>query len=404
MEEAAPITTTTTTTSPSATTTTSPSAAAVVAAQMTATGRVAKTTHPDHHDAAVEDDDDGLGKATADLSQLNLHGSHYDHDHDDDSSIGSIGSGVHNSFDGIVEDPSGYNEEDIAATNNANNQVLVATKENRWVWRLRFLTTLIMGCVMIAVCVTVYYLSRRGEKVDFEQDFLDIGDKLVTSFEEEILLRIGLLESFADEITANAQTTVIMEDENGTITSIETRTFPFVTPNSFARRSFVVAKMAQLANVVWMPRVETEQLQEWNQYSATSPNWKLEGMAVALNVDPATLEGNVSPLPPVLMNFHWGGPPKPEDGVGPYYVAWSITPVNNFTMANINFYQDLEHRAAIDRAYHTQKPSFEMSYHFLDPTTQEGMQYQFYQHNPYIDYQNDAFAVTFVPGKMKSKE
>ncbi|CAB9514588.1 unknown protein [Seminavis robusta] len=71
-------------------------------------------------------------------------------------------------------------------TRDLYTELEVAKKEDRWVFWLRILTTLVLLAVAVTVCVVVYLEGRKSETKSFEQDFSDLGEKMVQSFEAKV--------------------------------------------------------------------------------------------------------------------------------------------------------------------------------------------------------------------------
>ena len=92
-----------------------------------------------------------------------------------------------------------------AGQNNDNNDDdddahgLVA-QEDKWIFGLRVLTVFILALVTTTVCVGVYMESRRSERDDFVNDFIDIGEKLVASFGKGVQQRLESLKVFHKRI------------------------------------------------------------------------------------------------------------------------------------------------------------------------------------------------------------
>jgi hypothetical protein len=152
-----------------------------------------------------------------------------------------------------------------------------------------------MACVVIAVCLTVYYLTRSSEKQDFEDDFVDLGGSVATSFESVVEQRFGILESFVAEITANSN-----------------QSMPFVTPIGYAYQADTVSRLAHVLFLKLIPRVERAQVGAWSAYMAANKGWKAEGIVIAAGIDPEDV--NASPISPTILDIHSGGPPRPDKG------------------------------------------------------------------------------------------
>ena len=97
----------------------------------------------------------------------------------DDDDIMSMAFSLHNSqgdlnFDGSKKD---------------TFELGVAKKEGEWVWWLRFMTGAVLVSVAIVVCLVVFLTGRGGENEQFDQEFSNLAEKLVQSFEKAVKQR-----------------------------------------------------------------------------------------------------------------------------------------------------------------------------------------------------------------------
>ena len=186
--------------------------------------------------------------------------------------------------------------------------VEVAKEEDKWVWRLRLLTVLVLIAVTVVVCVVVYQEGRKSETAAFEQDFSDLGEKLVRSFEGIVEQRFGIVESFADTITSDS-----LAAGNGT------STFPYVTPHNFIYRVENTAELAQLMFLLFLPRVQRSEVNEWSAYAKENTQWYTQGWAHQAGVPEEDVpEPNVFPT---IMNVHNPNGPGPALKVTPNKVS-----------------------------------------------------------------------------------
>ncbi|CAB9530583.1 Receptor-type guanylate cyclase gcy [Seminavis robusta] len=273
-------------------------------------------------------------------------------------------------------------------TRDLYTELEVAKKEDRWVFWLRILTTLVLLAVAVTVCVVVYLEGRKSETKSFEQDFSDLGEKMVQSFEAKVEQRFGVIDAFAESVTSDAN-----------------HSFPYVTPPNYAFRAETAATLAQLFFIIFIPIVQKEQLETWNQYvQQNEQQWRVEGWAQVIGANPEDV--NVTdvgfyPMPPQMMNFHNPNGPGPVQKVTPdhtlFYPVWCTWPLNPSSAANVDMYGDVDHRVTIDTTLETGKPTFEVSHDYLDEETEKDGRYGLLKSNRNFDYQDDPHALAWFP-------
>lgn len=124
-----------------------------------------------------------------------------------------------------VEEEDKFEEEtETAAAHEPKLQV--AQGESRAVWYLRGSTFLILGTFALAVCLQIYFSYTKNEHESFERGFEDVRAKLVDSFDRTIQARFGIVEKFANDITAHASYAKETRNES----------WPFVTVPQFEVR------------------------------------------------------------------------------------------------------------------------------------------------------------------------
>ncbi|CAJ1951428.1 unnamed protein product [Cylindrotheca closterium] len=276
----------------------------------------------------------------------------------------------------ISESEANYDENRVES---AQPDLVVAKDEGRWVWRLRLLVAFVLMSAMIAVCVGVYLNGRRNEQESFERDFEGLVDKLVISFESVAKQRFGAIEIFVSGVTVTAN-----------------QTWPFVTPQEYTRRATAVHEMAALLYSIMLVRVTDDQRTEWEEYTAANQDWKREGMAFLMSMDPADIVA--APMSPTIMDKDTTHDVRVIDaGPGPYFVSWMTNPVNNGTATNDNFYRDSEHRANMDYVIANKRPAFGPSFDYVDPATPKDDRYNIYRAASDLEYQGDPTAVVQFP-------
>jgi hypothetical protein len=196
-----------------------------------------------------------------------------------------------------------------------------AKEENNAVWYLRFFVFLLLACVALAVCLSVYYVGTASEKEDFEQDFEDLGDKLVESFGLTIRQRFGIVENFALDLTS-----FVNNDANNS--------WPFVTLPDYERRAGNTARLADLTTLHMIVRVETEQRTAWDAYSNLNQGWFAEGFAIQQGIPVEDVEA--PPIAPTIIMPTPEGEIVPDPGPGPFFPIWQTFPVIPVPLSNYN--------------------------------------------------------------------
>ena len=266
----------------------------------------------------------------------------------------------------------------------ASNDLVLAKSEDKWVWRLRFLTAFVLIGLALAVCLVVYFEGRNSERKDFEQRYLDLAEKLVSSCESVIKQRLGIVQNFALDMTSQA---------NGT--------WPLYIPTDFTIKAESVGRLASIASMFMLHRVTAEQRQDWESFAVANEGWMREGISYLQGVP--VEEAESAGVFPTIMNAHWGGwPPIRDDGPGPYWVLYNAHPVSADLPGNANLHRDKEHGPFMDQVYATGTPVFEHSSDFLNETLREQERlYQVLKNNEHLDYQDDPYAFILFPGKSQ---
>ncbi|CAJ1951432.1 unnamed protein product [Cylindrotheca closterium] len=261
----------------------------------------------------------------------------------------------------------------------AQPDLVVARDESKWVWRMRLLVAFVLMFAMIAVCVGVYIDGRNSEQENFEKDFEGLVDKLVVSFESMVKQRFGAIDLFFSDVTVSAN-----------------ESWPFVTPPEYTRRMKAVHEMAALFLSSVLVRVTDDQRTEWEEYAVANQDWKRDGMAFSMGMDPADIVA--APIPPTIMDKDtFPDEIVVDQGPGPYFVMWTMHPVTNSTMPSKNMYRDPEHRPIMDYVVANRRPAFGASSDYTDPGTPKVGRYIRFQQADNWEYQDDPVAFLQYP-------
>ncbi|CAB9497503.1 Receptor-type guanylate cyclase gcy [Seminavis robusta] len=258
----------------------------------------------------------------------------------------------------VFENDSGGGKEDLDADFEGNSKqhlepeaLELAKKENMYVWYLRFVVTALLGAVALAVCLSVYFVTKRSEEADMENDFVDLSEKLVDTFEITFQQRFGIVDNFAQELTS-------YEKDAPNVT------WPFVTMPDFERRAGRTAALADLFCILILPMVPAEQRVEWEHYAVANQGWRGEGLALQQGIPVEDVQ--VRQMEPRMAKFLPDGTIAPEDRPGPYFPIWQTFPAVNLeghTLLNLYRWSPL-YTSSIDSVLQNKRPVLPASYDY----------------------------------------
>ena len=81
---------------------------------------------------------------------------------------------------------------------------LAGTGNNKAVGYLRLAVYIVVVVTALLVCILVYVIAKKDEQTNFEDNFAAFADKLVESFNNEVEVRIGAINSLSTAITTFA--------------------------------------------------------------------------------------------------------------------------------------------------------------------------------------------------------
>lgn len=292
-------------------------------------------------------------------------------DNDDESSQSGIG------YDD-TEQPEGNDN----VVDNKEEGLDLAKNEDKWVVCLRIFTALLLILVALTVCLGVYFEGRHSEKQDFETGFEDLASKLVSSFGDVVEQRFGVIQSFGEDITSQAD-----------------GAWPLVTPRDYIHRTEVIVRLANLIFLVFFPIVTRDKVEAWENYANETKGWREEVFAISQGVP--LEEVQLPPFMSKIMDIENADGPVPAvtTSDGPYAPLWTAYPAYLAVAANADFHSDVEHRGPIDNTIATGNPTFEGAYSYVGREKDE--RYELFKSLPYIGYQGDAFSVAFFPSKLQ---
>ena len=309
-------------------------------------------------------------------------------------------SGGRNKNDHSESDRYNHSEND-----NDDGDLVVASKENNAVWYLRILVFLLLFLVALVVCVSVYLVSKHAETKDFEEDFEDMGAKLVSSFESTLKQRFGILEEFAEDVTSyvqDSQALDVVEHNSTDVIKGATPRWPFVALPNFEKRAGSSRGLADLFSLVLMPIVSETDRAAWDRFAVNNQGWRAEGIALQRGVPVEDVV--IDPIHSSIANFSM----LPDISPGPYIPLWQLVPSVPTPMINVKLYAHPHYHKSMKIAVEQKKPVLTGSYDFWDPETRDADPRR-PLHQMYMDankdfgtiYTDDPVMPLFYPGKYK---
>jgi hypothetical protein len=129
----------------------------------------------------------------------------------------------------------------------------LATKETKAVNVLRALVLVLLIIMATITSVGVYLYTSNEEKYDFEVEYQANAERIIESFHDAVVRRLGAINSMSTDITSYALDTE--------------QAFPFVTIPHFEIRGSDLRVQADAAIIHWMPLVTDETRIDWEDYA-----------------------------------------------------------------------------------------------------------------------------------------
>jgi hypothetical protein len=151
------------------------------------------------------------------------------------------------------------------STNHKNNQErcetdhdTLARKETKAVNALRVLVLVLLLATATLTSVGVYLYTSNEERQDFEVDYQANAERIIESFHDAVVRRLGTINSMATAITSHALDTK--------------QTFPLVTISHFEIKGSDLRVQADAPSIHWMPLVTDETRVAWEGYTLANRN------------------------------------------------------------------------------------------------------------------------------------
>jgi hypothetical protein len=129
----------------------------------------------------------------------------------------------------------------------------LARKETKAVNVLRVLLLVLLLVTATLTSVGVYFYTSNEEKHNFEVEYQFNAERIIESFHDAVVRRLGAINSMATGITSYALDTK--------------QTFPFVTIPHFEIRGSDLRIQADAVILNWMPLVTDETRVAWEEYA-----------------------------------------------------------------------------------------------------------------------------------------
>lgn len=143
----------------------------------------------------------------------------------------------------------------------------LAKKETAAVLKLRVLVFVALLFAALAVSMSVFFVTSRGEAATFESDFEGSAKKMLQAFQEIVDQKVLGLSSFSAEVTSYER-------------SSDTVEWPFVTVPDFHVRAQTVLALTKCLFIALYPLVSDDTVREWGPYSLNHIGWLEEGRQI----------------------------------------------------------------------------------------------------------------------------
>jgi hypothetical protein len=134
----------------------------------------------------------------------------------------------------------------------------LARKETRAVNVLRVLVLVLLLVTATLTSVGVYLYTSNEEKEAFEVSYQVNAERIIESFHDAVVRRLGAINSMATAITSHA-----LDSK---------QTFPLVTIPHFEMRGSDVRVQADAPTIHWMPLVTDDTRVAWEDYTLANRN------------------------------------------------------------------------------------------------------------------------------------
>jgi hypothetical protein len=171
-----------------------------------------------------------------------------------------------------IEEPRTDTRSDLGgrSANHKNNQECcetdyetLARKETKAVNVLRVLVLVLLLVTATLTSVGVYLHTSNAEKQNFEVDYQANAERIIESFHDAVVRRLGAINSMATAITSHVLDT--------------NQTFPLVTIPDFEIRGSDLRVQADAVIIHWMPLVTDETRVAWEDYALANRDQIDEG-------------------------------------------------------------------------------------------------------------------------------
>ena len=147
-----------------------------------------------------------------------------------------------------------HETDDVLSWASEDDDKTLAGKETKAVHVLRVVVLMLLLVIAALASTGVYFYTKEDEKEKFEADFHMNALRIIESFHSSVERRLGAVNSMATAITSHARDT--------------NQNFPFVKVPDFEQRGADIRVQAGSVVIHWMPLVEDEDREKWEEYSA----------------------------------------------------------------------------------------------------------------------------------------
>lgn len=135
----------------------------------------------------------------------------------------------------------------------------IATKETEAVFRIRSIVFLVLVASAVAVCLTVFYISRSALEDEYRSQYDGATDRVIETFHDIVENKLGAVSSLGVAMIAHGVDF--------------TRDWPFVTLTSFQQRATTALSQSGCLFIKVAPEVIEEKRLEWEQFTVEDSDW-----------------------------------------------------------------------------------------------------------------------------------
>lgn len=200
----------------------------------------------------------------------------------------------------------------------------IAKEDQVKIQYFKYLVITVLVVLAVTVSIVVFVTTRQGETSDFEEEYSNRAHRIALGWENHFGLHIRSLESLSIHIVSWAAGSQSI--------------WPMVTVPDFEARGESTRGFSDSESIVLLPIVINATIEEYEFYVQENLGWI-----------PAEDRQNVSPFISTV-DTEDNDSIVPVSGVGPFFPAWSMSPVDA-TQVNLDYGVDRIHGTCANEAF-----------------------------------------------------